>query len=142
MPFYGYGGYGDDSYDAGYSPVPDYGPGADAAAASEDALGQQVQQLSAEIQDMRYQQQQQGAPIPAPAGPQAAGDSDQQNDVPLTLVLHSGQQLQVKNYAVTDGVFWDFSKHPAQKIPLSSIDVAASEKATEAKGGEFPPITQ
>ncbi len=60
--------------------------------------------------------------------------------VPVTLVLRSGQQIEVQNYAVMDQTFWDFTNQPARKIPLSNIDVAASAKATEAKGGEFPSI--
>lgn len=144
LPFYGYGGYGDDYYDNSYAPTPDYGPGPDQPlTANEEVLGEQLQQLHAELQDLRYQQQQQGqaaAPVAPPSAQQS--DSDAQNDVPITVVLHSGQQLQVKNYAVTDGEFWDFSKHPAQKIPVAAIDVPASEKATAASGGDFPPISQ
>lgn len=146
LPYYGYDGDGNGYYDSG-----DYGPGADydsgngdtqALMRNQDALGHQVQQLTAEIEDMRDQQQA-GPQQPLPNGAAAApADSESQNDVPITIVLRSGQQLNVKNYAVTDGVFWDFSKHPAQKILVSTIDIAASEKATAANGGEFPPITQ
>ncbi len=145
LPYYGYDGYGNGYYDS-----PDYGPGGDpgygyddpqAAAVNQDMLGQQVDRLTAEVQDMRSQQaQQQSAPPAAPA--RKPDDSDAQNDVPVTLVLQSGQQVQVKNYAVANGVFWDFSRHPAQKIPVSAINVAASEKATAANGGDFPPLGQ
>jgi len=56
-------------------------------------------------------------------------------------VLRDGQQLQVASYAVMDRVFWDFSKQPARRIAVADIDVAASTKATEATGGEFPELT-
>jgi hypothetical protein len=58
----------------------------------------------------------------------------------VTLVLRDGQRLSVENYAVMNQTFWNFSKRPAQRIPISSIDVAASTKATEAEGGEFPQL--
>ena len=58
----------------------------------------------------------------------------------MTLILRVVQQLSVENYAVMNETFWNFSKHPAQKIPISNIDLAASAKATEANGGEFPQI--
>ncbi len=59
----------------------------------------------------------------------------------MTLVLRNGQQVQVKNYAVMDGIFWDFSKQPSRKIPMSSINLDASAQATQANGGEFPDLT-
>jgi len=65
----------------------------------------------------------------------------EQHTPPITLVLRNGQQIQVQNYAVMDGVFWDFSKQPARKIPLSSINLQASAEATEANGGEFPDLS-
>jgi hypothetical protein len=36
--------------------------------------------------------------------------------------------------------FWDFSRQPARRIPLTSVDIAASTKVTEANGGQFPAI--
>jgi hypothetical protein len=145
LPYYGSG------YDSAYYDSPDYssepgpGPGpedsdAQALMMNQDALGQRVQQLTAEVENLKSQQQPQPSPDTGAAVKPA--DSDIQNEVPVTLILHSGQQIDVKNYAVTDGVFWNFSKQPAQKIPVSAIDITASEKATEAKGGEFPPISQ
>jgi hypothetical protein len=73
-----------------------------------------------------------------PAAPQT---SDMQPSPPVTLVLTNGEKLQVQNYAIMGSTFWDFSKQPARRIPLSSIDVPASTKATEANGAEFPPIS-
>jgi hypothetical protein len=60
---------------------------------------------------------------------------------PVTVVLRTGQQLQVVNFAVANGFFWDFSKPAPHKIPIASIDIAASEKATEASGAEFPNLS-
>jgi len=41
---------------------------------------------------------------------------------------------------VMNKVFWDFSQQPARRIPIANIDVAASKKATEAAGAEFPEL--
>jgi hypothetical protein len=70
--------------------------------------------------------QQQPAPAPDPPS------------LPIILILKSGQKLEVQNYAIVDGMFWDFSKPNSKRIPLANIDLAASEKATEASGGSFP----
>jgi len=102
-------------------------------------LGEQVQQLSSQInglQDQLAQRTQLSGPpeystTPAPAPPSP----------PLTVVLTSGQTLEVQNYAVMGDAFWDFSSQPIRKIPVSKIDVAASARASEANGAEFPQLS-
>lgn len=117
--------YGPADYDNGID------PGAQAALSAQNALAEQVQRLSAQVAQLQY-------------GPQAQAYSAAQESlppaIPVTLILRDGQQLQIQNYAVMDQTFWDFSRQPARKIPISSIDIAASAKATEAKGGEFPQL--
>lgn len=142
---YPYYGFDNGFYDTpDYSPAPEYDTGngeAQDLMMNQDALGRQVQQLTAEVESLKSQQQVQGAP-PSVAAPAQSPESQPQSSVPITVVMRSGQQLSVNNYAITDGVFWNFSKQPAQKIPVSEIDLAASAKATEANGGEFPAIGQ
>jgi hypothetical protein len=58
----------------------------------------------------------------------------------ITLVLNSGQTLQVQNYAIVGDTFWNLSSQPVRKIPLTAINLPASTKATEAAGAEFPAI--
>jgi len=60
---------------------------------------------------------------------------------PITIVLQDGQHFVVQNYAVMDATLWDFSKPVPRKIPLSSIDLSASARATSIAGGEFPELT-
>jgi hypothetical protein len=122
---YGYGGYG---YDAAGD------PNAQGALMAQNMLGDQINRLSAEIDQMRYAQQQMAPPPPAPS------EDPQPPSRPVTLVLRNGQQLRVHNYAVMDETFWDFSVQPARQIPIANIDVAASAKATIANGGEFPEL--
>lgn len=131
-PYYYYAplDYGD-SYgqpDSGYD-SPD--PNAQAILMAQDALADQVQRLSAQVAQLQYGQQVQAQPNAQEQLPPEA---------PVTLVLRNGQQLQVQNYAVMNETFWDLSRQPVRKIPISSIDVAASEKATTANGGEFPQL--
>ena len=109
-------------------------PGPENMAMTQGSLGQQMQMLSDQISQLRDAQQRGTIP---------AGDDVQQKviEVPVTIVLRSGQQLQVENYAIMGQTFWDFTRQPARKIPLSTIDIAASTRATESKGGEFPQLT-
>jgi len=71
------------------------------------------------------QQPQEPAPVAQPASP-------------VVLILKSGQRVEVQNYAIMNGVFWDFTKQNSHRIPLTDIDVAASAKATDEAGGLFP----
>ena len=136
FPFFG-GPYSDDfdSYNTpGYSGDPQGGPPPD-----DNGLGEQVQQLSAQISGLQEQLAQSNRPSPlrddsTPAAPVPPSPS-------LKVVLNSGQTLEVQNYAVMGDSFWDFSSQPARKIPLSKIDVPASARASEANGAEFPPIS-
>jgi hypothetical protein len=132
--YYPYLGYADSAYpDYGYGPDPGYDPGADpnaqGAMMTENMLGDQINRLGAEVEQLKYGQ----PPAPAQPDPQPA-------QTPVTLVLRNGQQLKVQNYAVMDQTFWDFSSQPTRKIPISNIDVAASARATTANGGDFPEL--
>ncbi|MBV9294410.1 MAG: hypothetical protein JO145_02465 [Acidobacteriaceae bacterium] len=127
--YYPFLDYSDAPYGGAPYDVPD-DPSAEAA-----ILGEEVQRLSAAVDQLAYNQQtQQGS-----ASPQSYSQSAPQQP-PVMLVLHSGQTVEVQNYAVMDQTFWDFTRQPAQKIPIANIDIAASTRATQAKGGEFPQL--
>ncbi len=130
--YYPFLDYSSAPYGGGPYDVPPEDANAQASLMAENALGEQIQRLSAEIDQMKYGQQAQ-----AP-GPQQ--QDSQPPQVPITLVLRNGQQLQVQNYAIMNQTFWDFSSQPARRIPMSSIDIPASARATETNGGEFPQI--
>ena len=122
--------YGGSPYD-----VPD-DPEAEAAIMAQNALGEQVQRLSAQVDQLtsNQQAQQQASSYPQPVAQQTPPVP------PIMLVLRTGQKLEVQNYAVMGETFWDFTRTPARKIPISSIDIAGSTRATQAKGGEFPQL--
>lgn len=132
-PYY----YPDVGYDNSFNTPPPENANIQSAVMAEDRLGEQIQKLSAEIEELRNAQQnsQPDYPLayaaPAPEMPPAP---------PIVVVLRDGQQLKMDNYAVMNSTLWDFSKQPARRIPISSIDVAASEKASEANGAEFPQL--
>ncbi len=135
-PYYYPGGdYGMSFFD----PNPAYAPGDPSALESPDPaanlLGEQIQRLSAQVEQLKNEQQ--------PAPPVYAAQTPQEAPpvAPITVVLRDGSRLQVASYAVMNRVFWDFSRQPARRIAVADIDVAASTKATEAAGGEFPELT-
>lgn len=109
-------------------------PNAQAFAATQDALAEQIRQLSNELEAVKRQ----GPPPPEQAPVAAPEPSTPQPSV--SVILKNGQQISIQSYAVMNGFLWDFSKQPVRKIPLSNIDIPASTKATEANGAEFPQI--
>jgi hypothetical protein len=138
-PFLDYGNFGDSDYSTGDGED----PAGQALYMQQNMLGAQIQQLSSELRQLRQQQEQPPVPPQAPpyagAAQSAASDSGEVQQ-PITIVLRDGQQFKVTNYAVMDSTFWDFSQRPVRKFPVSSIDIPASTRATEASGAEFPQI--
>jgi hypothetical protein len=67
-------------------------------------------------------------PIPLPVEPATV------------IVLRNGQQFETTNYAIMDDTLWNFSAKPLRKIPLASIDVAASQKANATRGVDFSAV--
>jgi hypothetical protein len=127
-------GYADSAYsDYGYGPDPGYGydPGPDPNLQGA-MVADQLNRLSAEVEQLKYGQ----PPAPLPV----AAQESQPPQTALTLVLRNGQQLKVQNYAVMDQTFWDFTSQPTRKIPIASVDIAASVKATTASGADFPQL--
>jgi len=115
-------------------------------APADNALGEQVRQLSAQIADLQNQiGQKSAAPlppvIPDTASPAAPGPlTDMPQTPPVVVVLRNGKTIEVHSYAVMGDTFWDLSSQPTRKIAIGAIDVPASSKASEAKGSEFPQI--
>jgi hypothetical protein len=154
-PYFSYWPFFDSDY--GYaSPNESYAQ--DQAAQTElmnqNALGEQVDRLTAEVEQLRDEQRAShmvpmpygalppyagvpyapnGAPAMQPTEPQSA-----QENLPIILVLKDGKQVTLKSYAVMGGQVWDFTAHPVKKYPLGTIDLDKSRAATEAAGADFP----
>jgi len=119
---YGYGYYPDDFYGSDY-----YG-----GAAPQQQYPQY--EVAPDAQQEPYY-----PPVPYQAQPQPQQQPDPlPSNTPMTIILKDGQKLEVQNYAIMNGMLWDFTRQNSKRIPLGTIDVAASSKATEAAGGSFP----
>jgi len=134
-PFFGYGyGYGDNFYDSRDSqqnaPNVESGPPQDYAPYGQYAPEENPGPAAAPgyyYPPVPYSMTApQAAPEPAPPA------------TPVTLVLKSGQKLEVQSYAIMNGTLWDFTKQNSRRIRLADIDKPASAKATEDAGGSFP----
>jgi hypothetical protein len=139
-------------YDPSLNTFPSYDqtvdPNAQAFGMAQDALGEQIRQLTAEVDSMKRQLNTPPASYVPPAVPQAPAamapapqDAGTTSQPSIALVLKNGQRMSIQSYAIMNGFLWDFSKQPVRKIPVSNIDIPESTKATEANGTEFPDVS-
>jgi hypothetical protein len=113
-------------------------PNAQALTDQQGVMADQLEQLSAEVNRLKSSN---APPAPPPPSSRAAGNPEPPSPgAPLILILQNGQRLQLQSYAVMNQTLWDFSEQPARRIPFASINVPASQRATEAAGGEFPSL--
>lgn len=94
----------------------------------------QVDQLRADQQIVASSQPPYAQNVPAAA--------PEKPPVALILIFRNGTRAEVQDYAVVGQVFWDLSSHGTRKFPISQLDPQASIKANDARGLEFPVVTQ
>ena len=99
-------------------------------------LQSEVDQLSDEVERLRAARAEASAPPPPPRRAQAQPESREKAE-PTTLVFRDGKTQQVQNYAIAGGSLWVFNDQRSRKIPLSELDVSATQKANEERGVSF-----
>jgi hypothetical protein len=93
----------------------------------------EMQALRDEIQAMRQEQHARDEVRNAPPSRPAA----QQDDGNAVLVFRDGRQLAVSNYAVADHTIWVLGPNSARRVPVSELDLPATEQANAKNGVEF-----
>ena len=152
----GYGYYGglpylDDAFSSGFPGYNDQAADETSRAQvqAQNAVARQLELMNRQIRQLQDDQAQ-GAyppppyamsPQPAPSLPSSQPAPADSPAPPIVLVLQDGKHIALQSYAVMNGTIWDFTKQPTRKIALSTVDIAASERATAASGAEFPSLT-
>lgn len=77
------------------------------------------------------------SPDASPAQPASPSSQPAQPQEPSVLVFRDGHQLEVQNYAIVADFLYDFTPGHARKIPLSQLDLPATEKANADRGLDF-----
>jgi len=57
-----------------------------------------------------------------------------QNAPPVTLILKDGRHIEAQGYALVGSTLWILDQQSATKIPLSDVDVAATQKENQQHG--------
>jgi hypothetical protein len=121
---------GDNSSDSGYDQAGPYG--------YDNGLANQMQQQGIPMRpapesdpgEQHYYGRSSSQPSPQQQASAAPGQ-------PTVLVFRDQHQEEVQNYAIVGQTLWNFSSQHTQKIPLSELDIPATEKANQDRGVEF-----
>lgn len=98
-----------------------------------DRRGAGAQSYIPPVRDTRPRQ---SAMEAAPAVSPDAQDEDPPQE-PTLLVFKDGHKLEVGNYAIVGSTLFDLTPGHSRKVPLSDLDIAATQKVNDDRGVIF-----
>ena len=105
------------------------------------ALARQMGRLTREITKLRYYEEfsNQGARAEATPAPSAVASPAPfvQKLLPTVFVYRDGRLFQATDFAIFGKALWIFEGQTARKIPLATLDLAASKKLNDERGVRF-----
>ncbi len=123
------GFYSDYEYPSGDTSYPGYDPSASYADPNlqyqpQDQTQQdQIDRLESEVEQLREER---------------ARSSAAANSQPATVIVFRDKHTEeVQNYAIVGETLWIFTEARARKIPLSDLDIPATQKANDDRGIDF-----
>ena len=102
-------------------------------------LANEMNQQSLDEQQMRRIRADQDAYARYCACSPASEPKRTEADPATVLVFRDQHKQEIHNYAIVGQTLWNFSPQRTQKIPLSNLDLPATEKANEDRGVDFRP---
>ena len=97
----------------------------------------EVQRLSDEVQLLRDEDIRMHNESRAAALQNQGSMSAQQPPAYTILVFRDGHKQSVQNYVVAGDTIWIITEQSAKKVPLSELDIAATQQANSVNGVEF-----
>jgi hypothetical protein len=108
-----------------------------------DVLTRQVEQLTDQIMQLQAQlafvQQQPVVVTPAPP----AESAEPQPPVPATpiaLVFKNGARIDTQGYAISGQTLWILKPSGSERVALSQLNVAATQRENQKRGIQFPDV--
>jgi hypothetical protein len=107
------------------------------------ALANEMNEQNLEEQQMLRQEEADGDEdrYARSSPPPRTSDGDRQQataTVPATVLVFADQrQKEIRNYAIVGQMLWNFTPQRTEKIPLSELDLTATEKANDERGVTF-----
>ena len=137
-PIYSGGTYIPYYFGTPYEPEPEEAPEAQPTEPEpNNALAEQVQALTEEVEGLREEQE--SAFAPRMRRPPAQTQARPEKQPPTSFVYRNGREFEAENFAILGNTLWVFSEHSTRKIPLSELDMSATEKKNEDRGVDFVP---
>ncbi len=134
-PYYGYPyGYYDPFLDSWWW---DSGSSSDQDYAQQLQMAEQMNEDNLEEQQMLDRQDQDAYAPRARRDPQPSREETARNDPATVLVFRNGQQREIQNYAIVDGMLWNFTGTRTERIPLAVLDIPATVRANDDRGVDF-----
>jgi len=99
-------------------------------------LALEVQRLSQEIEQLRYEQSEAASRLGPPSQPPAP----ERPSIPTVLVFRDGRRMEVQNYAIVGQTVWIFDESTSTKIPASELNLEATQQENRSRGLRFPTI--
>jgi hypothetical protein len=106
-----------------------------------DVLTRQVQQLTEEIMQLQAQlafvRQQPAAPPP----PVEVSESQPQVPAtPIALVFKNGTRIETQGYAIAGQTLWILRPSGTERVALSQLNIAATQRENSKRGIQFPDV--
>ncbi len=96
-----------------------------------------TRQLELEVARLREQVNQMSEEHQARATPAFPAPVGFRPEPPTILLFRDGHRLEVQNYGIAGETLWIFTEQHARKVPLSEIDLAATQAENEERGVRF-----
>jgi len=121
-----------------YDPYWDYWwwdrPSYDENAARERADAAEMNRENLEEQRMLREQEQDLYARPAS---EVRAEERARAEPSTLLVFRDQHQREIQNYAISDGILWNFTAQRTERIPLAILDIPATTRANDDRGVEF-----
>jgi len=108
-----------------------------------DVLTRQVQQLTDQVMQLQSQlafaQQQPVVVAPAPPA-QAAEPQPPVPATPIALVFKNGARIDAQGYAIAGQTLWILKPSGSERVALSQLNVAATQRENLKRGIQFPDV--
>lgn len=114
----------------------DSGSSYDQDQASQRELADEMNEQNIEEQQLRQQDQDVYARH-QPHDAQPNKEERAENNPATVLVFRDQHQREIQNYAIADGLLWNFTGTHTEKIPLAVLDIPATRKANDDRGVDF-----
>ncbi len=88
-------------------------------------------------QDLQQQDEEAYAHRPPQHSPQPARQETARSEPATVLIYRDEHQREIQNYAIVDGILWNFTPSRAERIPLAVLNVPATIKANDDRGVDF-----